>query len=128
MNYKQLAKTIRTQQAEYKTVTHQLMDQLNTTKNQCKHNLVVIVCSGYTGSYSQDYDDGHDEFRQCLICGHSESAEKNKFQVLLNPMRRLELGYPYYKNSRYTESPLANCLTTPLQDLIQWVEQNGWQI
>lgn len=128
MNYKQLAKTIRTQKAQYDATTTELRDQMEATKNQCKHKLVVIVCSDYAGSYSQDYDDGHGEIRKCLICGISEMAQNGKFTTLTDPFKRLELGNPYSRHSRYQKSPLANCFAYSLADLLRWVEQNGWQI
>jgi len=128
MTPKQLAKAIRTQQQEYTSTVAQLTAALSAIKAQCKHKQVVVVCSEYQGSYSWDYDDGHDEFRQCLICGETESAEKNKFVKLLNPFRRLELGYPYSRHSKYKESPLNNCLHTPLNKLLKWAENTGYQV
>lgn len=128
MTHKQLAKAIRDKQSEYSRVSAQFRQELEAVVQQCKHELVVIVCTEYPGSYSWDYDDGHDECRQCLVCGRVESAGKNKFKTLLKPFKRLELGYPYSKNSPYKESPLHNCLSTPIKDLLRWVEQNGYKV
>lgn len=128
MTFRQLAKEIRSKQTEYNQVVSQAHTTLVIAKAQCKHPKVVIVSSAYGGSYSWDYDDAHDECRQCLICGDIEHAEKNQFKRLLNPYKRLELGLPYGKNNRYSQTPLAKCLTTPLAELIKWVEQNGYTI
>lgn len=129
MNFRQLANTIRAQQAEYNSVTTRLYTELETTKQQCKHNQTVIVCSENTGSYSWDYDDAYPEYRQCLICGFMESgSRKEGFKTLLNPFKRLELGYPHSTKTRYRDSPLNQCLTTPLKDLLKWVEKNGYNV
>lgn len=128
MTYKQLAKTIRTQQQEYESAVSRMNIELSVSKSQCKHNQVVVVCSENTGSYSWDYDDAYPEARQCLICGFMETAEKKQFKTLLNPFTRLELGYPYSRHSKYRSSPLAKCLFTPLNDLLKWVEKNGYPL
>lgn len=128
MTFRQLAKEIRAKQTEYNQVVSQAHANLVLAKAQCKHEQTVIVCSEYRGSYSWDYDDAHAECRQCLICGDQETAEKNQFKRLLNPYKRLELGLPYGKKSQYKQTPLANCLATPLPELIKWVEQNGYTI
>ena len=128
MTFRQLAKEIRAKQSEYNQVVSQAHTNLVITKAQCKHPKVVIVSSAYNGSYSWDYDDAYDECRQCLICGDQETAEKNQFKRLLTPFMRLELGLPYGKNNRWSQTPLANCLATPLAELIKWVEQNGYTI
>ncbi len=126
MNYIKLAKDIREKDKTLKEETKKLQSELDADLNACKHQTVVIVCSKYGGSYSYDYDDSHNELRQCLICGKQENGIQ--FNKLLNPFVRLELGYPYYKNSRYTASPLANVYNHKLTDLIEWCNKNGYKV
>jgi ferredoxin-like protein FixX len=128
MTYKQLAKSIRLQKTQTDQIKRQADADLAAQLNQCKHQKVVVVCSESRGSYSWDYDDAHEEVRQCLICGVTEFAERNQFKRLLNPVRRLELGYPYGKNSQYKDSPLNTCLGVAYKDLLAWVEKHGYTV
>jgi|LakMenEpi03Aug12_release.lakeMendotaPanAssembly.Ray.scaffolds.fasta_scaffold640077_2 hypothetical protein len=128
MTDRQLAKAIRQQKKQTDEIKQQASAALAVQMIQCKHKQVVVICSEYKGSYSWDYDDGHDEYRQCLICGAMESAERNQFKTLLNPFKRLELGFPYGKQSRYKESPLSNCLSVDFKELLAWVEKNGYKV
>ena len=128
MSYIKLAKEIREKNKSLKEITNKLQSELDADLNKCKHQKCVVVCSEYSGSYSYDYDDGHDEIRQCLICGRMEHADKKEFKRLLNPFVRLELGYPYNKNNRYKESPLANVYNHKLTELIDWCNKNGFKV
>jgi hypothetical protein len=128
MTDRQLAKAIRQQKKETDLIKLQADAKLAAQMIQCKHMHVVVICSENTGSYSWDYDDAYPEYRQCLICGQMESAERNQFKQLLNPIKRLELGFPYGKDSRYKQSPLTNCLTVDFKELLAWVEKNGYSV
>lgn len=126
-NYKRLGANIRTQHAKYQQLTKELLTELDQLKKQCDHQATVILCSAYAGSYSWDRDDAHDEYRQCLVCGCQESAaHRDKFQVLTQPVYRLELGWPWSSDSAYQKSPLKNCLNHPISELVAWVEKIGW--
>lgn len=128
MNYIQLAKRIREKDRTLKETYNKLELDLASDVNQCKHQKVVVVCSHYNGSYSYDFDDGHGEVRQCLICGVMEHADQKEFKKLFNPFIRLELGYPYSKGSRYKESPLANIRNVKLTELLEWCNKNGFKV
>ena len=128
MNFIKLAKQIREKTESLNEITNKLRSELDADLNECKHQKVVVVTSEYYGSYSYDYDDGHDEIRQCLICGRMEHAEKKEFKKLLNPFVRLELGYPHGKNNRYRKSPLANFHNHKLTELIDWCNKNGYKV
>jgi hypothetical protein len=77
----------------------------------CPHDLVVILWSAYAGSYSNDHDDQHDELRQCLRCGQTDSANPkggHHFSLLKSePIRRFELRN---RKSDFDREPLEHDL------------------
>jgi len=105
-------------------------NKLLSGRDDCDHAHVVVTCSKYDGSYSWDYDDWHPERRLCLVCGLEEGGESPKytmFKKLLNPRARFEFGSGRYYQEKISKTPLENVLTTPLKDLLAWVDANGYK-
>lgn len=119
-----LAKEIREKNNQIKSLNQEFINLCA----ECKHEKVIITTSKYSGSYSEDYYDSHPEFRMCLICGHTESANSDGvFKKLLSPIVRLEFG-DHYKNPFYQSSPIKNHRDYSLQYLIKWCLENGYKV
>ena len=94
----------------------------------CKHSKVVILCSEYSGSYSYDYDDWHDEIRLCLVCGRQEAGSKQTpHKLLLNPIKRFEYNI-YGRNTPFDQTVLANPHMFPLSTIMKFVKENGYNL
>lgn len=94
--------------------------------NSCLHDFSIVLCSSHRGSYSWDYDDAHDEVRQCLVCGTRETGPK--FTKLLKPQYRFEFGGDFFKaNGKFFLSPFAEPRKHTLRELQKYCEQHGYK-
>jgi len=59
---------------------------LEELKKICPHKDVIIMCSEYDGSYTNDYEDSMPECRKCLCCdikeAHHLKFKNSKFEYL----------------------------------------------